>query len=180
MRQCKQCSTSIIAKNAQAEFCSTRCRVANHRKRKNCQIPSQMLEKTRWVRWDETKRPITAAGTPASSINPSTWASHADVTASNVGRGIGFVLGHGIGCIDLDHCLIDGIPTPATQQILDKYPGNYIETSPSGDGLHIWGLLPEQPGTKRIENGVNIETYSVGRYITITNNVFQPGDLLPL
>jgi hypothetical protein len=40
--------------------------------------------------------------------------------------------------------------------------------------------MAEQPGTRKIENGVHIETYSRGRYITVTGNVFQPGKLLPL
>lgn len=80
----------------------------------------------------------------------------------------------------MDHCLNNGQPSTAAKEIIARYPNNYIETSPSGDGLHIWGLLPEQPGTKRIVNGVHVETYSVARYITVTGNVFQPGELLPL
>jgi primase-polymerase (primpol)-like protein len=119
-------------------------------------------------------------GQPASSTNPETWSSYRDAVASTAGVGIGFVLGDGIGCIDIDHCIIDGQVTPAAMAIVNRYPGNYIETSPSGDGLHIWGLMPEQPGTRKVENTVHVETYSRGRYITITGNVFQPGQLLPL
>ena len=178
MRTCDSCHKSIVALNAQARYCSTRCRVKACR-RKN-QIPQELTSRNRWVRYRADKRPVTISDNSASSTNPATWTNWDAVKNSTVGVGPGFVLGDGIGCIDLDHCLIDGIPTPATRAILDRYPGNYIETSPSGNGLHIWGLMAEQPGTRKIENGVHIETYSRGRYITVTGNVFQPGKLLPL
>lgn len=170
---CATCGTSIVWKNAQARYCSTRCRVTAHRNnglRQLQQIP-------RWVTWElKTKRPLTADGKPASVTDPNTWAPFTHVN----GKLTGFVLGDGIGCIDLDHCLIDGQPTPAAAQFLEQYPNHYIEISPSGDGLHIWGHLDEAPGTKRITNGLSIETYSAGRYITVTGRVYQPGQLLPL
>lgn len=180
MRSCKQCAKSIIAKNSHAQFCSTKCRVTNHRSQKRQTIPAALICRDTWVRWDSAKRPLTVTGQPASSTNPQTWSTYLDASASNVGVGIGFVLGDGIGCIDIDHCIIDGQVTPAAMAIVNRYPGNYIETSPSGNGLHIWGLMPEQPGTRKIENGVHVETYSRGRYITVTGNVFQAGTLLPL
>lgn len=178
MRTCKTCDKSIVALNAQARYCSTRCRVKACRNKG--QIPTELTARPRWVRYMPDKRPVTISGNSASSTNPQTWATWDAVKNSNIGVGPGYVLGDGIGCIDLDYCLIDGKPTAATQAILDRYPGNYIETSPSGNGLHIWGLMAEQPGTKKVINGVHIETYSRGRYITITGNVFQPGKLLPL
>ena len=180
MRTCEICGILTVAKNAHARFCSPKCRVAAHRAKKRAGIPIDMIRQKRWVRWDSSKRPLTVDGFPASSTDPSTWASHGEAIESNVGVGIGFALGNGIGCIDIDHCLIDGVPTPATRAIISRYPGNYIETSPSGDGLHIWGILSETAGTRKVENGVHIETYSRGRYITVTGNVFQPGTLLPL
>lgn len=178
MRTCQTCHKSIVALNAQARYCSTRCRVKACRQKN--QIPQELTSRNRWVRYKADKTPLTLTGRNASSTNPATWATWGQVKASTIGVGPGFVLGDGIGCIDLDHCLIDGVPTPATQAILDRYPGNYIETSPSGNGLHIWGLMPEQAGTRKVENGVHIETYSRGRYITITGRVFQAGSLLPL
>ncbi|WP_228506202.1 hypothetical protein [Frigoribacterium sp. VKM Ac-2530] len=97
-----------------------------------------------------------------------------------MGSGLGFVLGDGVGCIDLDHCLVDGVPTSAAGEVLRAYPGNYVEVSPSGDGLHIWGTADPAPGTRRVEDGLAIERYSTGRYITVTGNVFRAGTLLPL
>mgnify|MGYP003681262558 CR=1 FL=1 len=84
------------------------------------------------------------------------------------------------GCIDLDHCLIDGKPTPEARKFLRDYPSHYIEVSPSGDGLHILGLQKEQGGRRQSIGGLSVERYSVGRYITMTGNVYQRGELLPL
>lgn len=84
--------------------------------------------------------------------------------------GLGFVLGDGIGCIDLDHCIIDGRLTAWAIEILDSLPTTYTEVSPSGAGLHVWGLIPERPGRKVRRDGHSVETYSTGRYITVTGN----------
>lgn len=119
---------------------------------------------------------MTVDGRPASSTNPATWSTYREAKRSTVGDGLGFVLGGGIACLDLDHCLIGGRATPAAQAVLDRVPGAYVEISPSGDGLHVWGRAPEQPGRRR----AGIEAYSVGRYITVTGEVFQPGGLADL
>ncbi|MGG7510895.1 hypothetical protein [Plantibacter sp. YIM 135249] len=126
------------------------------------------------------KTPLRISGHNASSTNPATWSSYAEAVKSRAGVGLGFVLGDGIGCIDLDHCLIDGSPTEQAARFLESYPKHFIEISPSGDGLHIWGTSEEVPGTRGIEGGLHVERYSTGRYITVTGNVYQHGDLLPL
>lgn len=179
MRKCEHCGKSIVAKNAQARFCSGKCRVYAHRAAKR--IPTELTRRDRWVRYAADKRPLDAiTGRSASSTDPTTWASHAEASTSSHGIGPGFVLGDGIGCIDLDHVINDGELLPEAAAFISGYPGNYIEVSPSGDGLHIWGLSPEGSGTRRQENGISVERYSSGRYITITGNVYQHGALLPL
>lgn len=180
MRTCEICGLPTVAKNAQAKFCSTKCRVAAHRRKQRASVPVEMTRKARWVRYDHNKRPLTVTGHPASSTNPNTWASHGEAEQSNIGKGLGYVLGDGIGCIDLDHCLNNGQPTDRAKEFLKQYPNNYIEVSPSGDGLHIWGLREPQPGTRTNDNGLSVETYSEGRYITITGNIYQPGTLSKL
>lgn len=154
-------------------YCKTRCRVAAHRARPR--IPVELTSRARWVRRDQ-KRPITVEGRPASSTSSFTWSTYEAVKRSTAGDGIGFVLGDGVACLDLDHCLIDGVPDDRAREVLARAPGAYVEISPSGDGLHVWGTAPEQPG--RMRDG--IEAYSVGRYITITGNVFRAGRLADL
>lgn len=150
-------------------------------------FPSALRERDRWIRWHEIMRkgrldkvPLQLTGDNASSTNANTWSSYQDASASTLGLGLGFVLGDGIGCIDLDHCLVAGRPTAEARAFLRDYPGHYIEVSPSGDGLHVWGLQKEQGGRRQSIGGLSVERYSVGRYITMTGNVYQHGELLPL
>lgn len=172
---CGHCGADFTAARTgrTPRYCSTRCRVAAHRARPR--IPSELTSRTRWVR-HHRKRPITVEGQAASSTNSATWATYSAVLRSKVGHGIGFVLGDGIACLDLDHCLVDGEPDDRAREVLARVPGAYVEVSPSGDGLHVWGLAAEQPGRRRD----GIESYSVGRYITVTGDVFRAGRLVDL
>ena len=135
----------------------------------------------RWVRRDARKVPLTVAGGAASSTNSATWSTYPEAAASTAGVGLGFVLGDGFACIDLDHCLVDGVPTTAAVAFLDAYQGHHIEVSPSGDGLHIWGTAEAGPGTRKVTSeGLHVERYTATRYITVTGDVYQRGELLPL
>lgn len=176
MRRCEWCDGTLRHKNAHARFCSGKCRVAAHR----ATIPAALIRRDRWIRRDETKRPLTIDGNAASSTNEATWSSYAEAKNSRAGIGLGFVLGDGIGCIDLDHVLLDGQPTDEAATFLEDYRGHHIEVSPSGDGLHIWGTADPGPGSKRIINGISVERYTTGRYITITGRIYQRGRILPL
>jgi len=128
-----------------------------------------MTSRPRWVRCSPTKVPLTVTGDAASSTDPATWSTYTKARRSTAGVGLGFVLGDGIGCIDLDDCLIDGEPVPWARDILVSNPDTFVEVSRSGRGLHIFGLLPEQPG-RRIRDGRSIEVYSTSRYIAVTGN----------
>jgi primase-polymerase (primpol)-like protein len=173
MRECGYCGKSIVYKNAQARFCSDKCRNYNRRRQQRNPIPAELIKRDRWVRWNATKVPLTATGSAASSTNPSTWTSFTAATASTAGVGIGYVLGDGIGCIDLDHCLVDGQPNAVTQALLDRLPPTYVEISPSGDGLHVIGLIPESAGRRFTRFGQAIEIYSRQRYVTMTGKMWQ-------
>lgn len=182
MRTCEYCGRSIVAKNAQARFCSDKCRNYSRRASKRDPIPAALTNRARWIRYSDPVRkiPLTVDGRAASSTNPTTWASYSEAKASNVGAGMGFVLGDGIGGIDLDHCLINGKPNEVAARFLQTVPGNYIEISPSGDGLHIFGTAEAAVGSRKTIDGLHIERYSTGRYFTVTGNVYQHGTLLPI
>ena len=177
MRTCPWCGRELFSSaRKDTVYCGTTCRVAAHRSG----IPSAMLTEPRWVNWDANKRPTNPQNGHLAKTNDSTtWTSHGQ--AIKKAKRIGYVLGNGIGCIDLDHAITnDGTITPAAQAILDFYPHNWIEKSPSGHGFHIWGTAPETKGIRRNWHEQNIEFYSVGRYITITGKTWQKGQLLPL
>lgn len=180
----------MVTVRSDAKFCSTRCRVANARKKKRESVtfPAEMTSKRRFLRWKlvqrngrMTKVPVTVAGGAGSSTDPATWADYGAAVASRVGAGVGFSLGEGIGCIDLDGAIVDGVVQPWAQSVLDQNPNTFVEISQSGAGLHIFGLLAEQRG-RVIRDGRNIEVYSVGRFIALTGRRFaaSPSRLAPL
>lgn len=161
------------ARGRTASYCSGRCRVAAHRDR--VKLPADLVAEDRWVRHTR-KRPITPAGRPASSTNPDTWSPLSAVDEATAGDGIGFVLnGDGIACIDIDHCLRpNGSLEPWAAALLRRVPTTWIEVSPSGTGLHVWGIATVGKGRmlKRPGGGA-VEIYDRGRYITVTRNAFR-------
>lgn len=175
---CGRCGAKLDIQRSRrpASYCSNACRQAAYRARKP-QVPAEMLQRDRWVSWKPvsrgalvTKMPVQVDGTAASSTDARTWVSHSCV------KGLprkGFVLGEGIGCVDLDHCLVDGALSAAAAAFLARLPKTYVEVSPSGKGLHVFGYLPEGRGTRGVVDGLNIEIYSVGRYMTVTGRAFR-------
>lgn len=151
-------------------FCSGRCRVAAHRAGKMLPgVPAEMVGRRRWVR-RVGKRPVTVRGASASSTRPDTWGSLREALASPIGDGIGFMLGGGVGCLDLDHCVSSsGAVSPLAEGVLAEAGATYVEVSPSGTGLHVFGLLPEGPG-RRLPG---VEVYSRARFMTVTGVPFR-------
>ena len=154
-----------VTARSDARYCSPACRQKAYRARRGG-IPASMRDRARWVRHDARKRPLTATGRPASVTDPGTWSSYAEVSRSKHGTGVGVVLGDGLGCIDLDHCISDGVIAPWAQAVLDANPDTFTEISQSGAGIHLWGSLPEGKG-RVIRDGRNIEIYSAGRFIAL-------------
>lgn len=169
MRTCSWCSGELPRRaRSDAKFCSGACRVASHRAGPT-QIPGVLLSEPRWVRRSPQKVPLTLEARPASSVDPSTWSSWSQASVSQVGVGSGFVLnGDGIVCIDLDHCVTEGKPSEAAQRLLDRLPSTYVEFSPSGSGLHVWGRGCVIRGRRLRRGDLDVEVYGTGRYIGMT------------
>lgn len=154
-----------------AKFCTSKCRVYAHRAAKRPPFPESMTSCDRWVRRAADKRPLTVAGKAASSTDPHTWSTFDEARNSGAGVGLGFVLGDGIGCIDLDHCFDGGKLTDWAAEYVAGItePIIFAEVSQSGDGVHVFIEAPEAPGRK-IRDGRNIERYTAGRYIAVTGD----------
>ena len=147
-------------------FCSGRCRVAAHRARG--QLPRELVSRATWTRRDG-KRPIQCDGSPASSTNAATWAPYLAVLQANAGDGLGIMLGQGLACWDLDHCLDGGAVKPWAVEVLSGINGAiWIERSLSGDGLHVFVHADESPGWRR----GGVEFYSRHRFIAVTGDRF--------
>jgi primase-polymerase (primpol)-like protein len=116
---------------------------------------------------------LTTTGKAASSADSATWSTYKNATESVAGVGLGFVLSDvdDVVCIDLDHCLnpLTGRLKPWAAAILRDAGATYVEVSPSGDGLHIWGRADVRHGRRiRRPDGTAVEIYGTGRYIAMT------------
>src|SRR5699024_12586608 len=106
----------------------------------------------------------------ASSTNSETWTSFESAKDSATGSGVGFALGNGVGCIDLDGAIVDGRVADWAQRLVDACPPTFVEVSQCGRGLHDFGLLLEMPGRN---TGRGVEVYSTGRFIAMTGDRFK-------
>lgn len=168
---CEQCGQEFDATNRRGitpRFCSATCRQRAHRARKARQPLSEFHSERRWVRADG-KRPIMPCGSSASSTDPATWSRFSDVQAG-AGDGFGVMLGGGLGCYDIDHCIVDGMLEGWARQVLDGIPEPVVftEVSMSGTGLHVFVRAGESPGTRR----GNVERYTRARFIRVTGKKF--------
>lgn len=170
---CEQCGEhfeSAGARGRTPRFCSAACKQKSYRARRSGVKRLRALSEGRWVR-ASGKRPVMVDGSAASSTNPSTWASFAEVQ-SGAGDGFGVVLdGSGLGCYDFDNCFDGGVLKPAVRNFIAgiAYPIVYVERSVSGNGLHVFVEAEEQRGSRR--DGV--EFYTWGRFIRMTLDSFK-------
>ena len=168
------CGAEFLANSGRGRpsmYCSAACKQKAHREASK--LPAELTALDRWVRWElrrrgerMTKIPLTTSGRLASSIDPATWTTFSAARHSTVGKGCGFMLGAGIGCIDLDHCIKDGHIQPWASEIIAACPATFMERSQSGEGVHIFGLLDEGPGSRR----GSVEVYSRARFIAMTGD----------
>ena len=146
-------------------------------------IPNELKKISQWVLWKGKqnsigvweKVPCQTNGKFASTTNPDTWATFADIQAAyeyapeNYG-GIGFVLTKNdpYSVIDIDQVNMNALPPYALE--LSKI--SFAETSPSKTGIHVWVKFPHDK--EKYMNkvaGFNIEMYDNGRFMTFTGDV---------
>ena len=148
-------------------------------------FPEILRNQKQWVLWKKefkdgkpTKVPYKNTAQRAASTNPETWNSFDGCNKILTDHpesfgGLGYVFNGGIVGIDLDHCLNGDVLKPWAEAIVNLFP-SYIETSPSGTGLHIFIACDVDFSGKKtyIEDG-DIERYCKGRYFTVTGNVYK-------
>lgn len=153
-----------------ARYCSDRCRQRKRRGQQDAPVPAELVTMPRWVRASGRKLPLTADGRVATTRDRSGWTDYPTAAASTAGVGLGFVLaGDGTVCLDLDHCLTDGVPNAAASALLELAGPTWVEVSPSGTGLHVWGRATLPADGHRVSYlGQPVEAYAARRYITVT------------
>lgn len=139
-------------------------------------FPVGLRSRSRWVRC-EGKVPVGRGGWRLRWLDCGNWLSLDGVLSAGWGDGFGFVLGDGVGVIDLDGCVGEGgVLSDLAVEVLAENPGAWVELSVSGRGLHVWGLLDEAVGVR----GKGWEVYSCARFVRCTGVTFREGGLVPL
>ena len=158
---------------------------------------AELQQQRRWVLWRlemvrnnrgelcPTKVPYQRNGAHASSTDAATWCTYAEAQAA-VGSytGVGVMMGQGLGCVDLDHCVdpSTGKIMPWAREIIIGLD-SYSEFSPSGTGVHILGedISLAGKGRKRPYETGAVELYDTARFLTFTGRWLPktPAAILP-
>ena len=143
-------------------------------------FPEELQRHDQWVVWKGKKIPYdpTRPNSKANVNDPNSWGSfnQADAAYSEGGwLGVGFVLtGNGIAGVDIDKCVIDGEPNKEALKLLADLDAAYIEFSPSGNGLRAFGFSNQLiTGVRGQLDGLSVELYTKGRYLTLTGHVIK-------
>lgn len=146
--------------------------------------PAVWQARARYLPWRAVPRrngtvgkvPVGVHGQPVDPLDPRAWltweAAWARVSTGQAdGAGLAITPGLRLTAIDLDACLdAAGHLTSLARDVLDVFPGAYVERSPSGKGLHLLvrGHCPagwrRQAGLEIIDRG----------YLTVTGLGYGP------
>lgn len=146
-------------------------------------IPTMLKDQKKWVCWkkEKVKDRITKVpynpqnGKKAKSTDAQTWSSYEEAVEAKGYDGIGYVFnGDGIFGIDIDHCITSNNKIEKDAALLIEKLKSYTEKSPSGEGIHIYGICH----TKNLEGRRQgkYEMYFTGRYFTVTGRAIQFSD----
>jgi putative DNA primase/helicase len=152
-------------------------------------VPETLTEREQWIAWryqwaddrDEwTKVPVDAdTGGFAKSTDSDTWTSFSEALdyhgrAGTDTDGLGFVFSESgtVAGVDLDDCRDPdtGELEPWADELLAGV-ATYTEISPSGTGLHLYGLgfIPDGGNRADVSDGAgHLEMYDSGRFFTVT------------
>lgn len=188
MSCCVVCNGALpktVSRGKPRKYCSNACRQEAYRRRVVVEsgfwVPDGLKALDRWVWFRLVRRGGRLAKVPwgvsgaVDVTDSSGWMCFEDALAGVSGfDGVGVVLGGGLACLDIDHCVGEGgVVSDVALGVLDATVGAFVERSVSGCGLHVFGCAPELPG--RVSGGV--EAYSCKRFIAVTGIVFREGGL---
>ncbi len=143
-------------------------------------FPKELQRHDQWVVWKGKKilYDPNRLNSKANVNDPYSWGSfkQADAAYSEGGwLGVGFVLtGNGIAGVDLDKCVVDGQPNKDALQLMADLDAPYVEFSPSGNGLRAFGFANQSiTGVRGKHEGLSVELYTQGRYLTVTGHTIK-------
>lgn len=156
-------------------------------------IPKYLKENANFCNWKYETRDGNLTKVPynphtmnkASVNNLNTFTDFSFViNALNNFDGIGIRVDGKIIAIDLDHCIEEGKICSWAEEIVSHFQDTYIEISPSGKGLRIILLAPDNYSYDKDKYYIkknNVEVYVAGatnRFVTLTRNAIQKTDVV--
>lgn len=158
MKTCEYCETPFaweLRPGRSPRYCSKACRQAAYRARKR--LPADLTSRARWC--------LHTDGTSATNM----WMSHKTARIAHPGKILSFACnGDGIICIVITDCLHTGSLDAAAAPLVAACDGTYIEVSPSGQDLHIWGYASPGAGLHLSIGKSTVRTYSRNGAIPVT------------
>ncbi len=142
-------------------------------------IPDELKERPYWAYWDAQKRPKRAYGGGISINKGSGWiAFQKALNGLSEGNeklwGVGTLLnGDGLVCVDMDQCVSNGRIDPRALALYEQMGFGYVEFSPSETGLHGFGYAKRLRAFRGQINGINVEYYAQGRFMTVTGHAIK-------
>lgn len=188
--ECLECHAlvELSSTGRPRKFCSNACRQRNYRKSLKLvtvdsnPIPVELRDRARWI-LHVAKRPVALGGWWSSVKDETTWMTYGEARDA-VARedtkadGLGFVLnGDGVICLDLDDCVEGGEPNVFAREFVRALGDTYVEFSPSGRGLHVWGFGSMSKGRVFAGGNLKVEVYPDKRFITMTGRPYRDGAL---
>lgn len=143
-------------------------------------IPAQLKLDGLWCVWrafpKKAKRgwdkiPMRSPQDGVSTAEPEQWLTYDEALTLYEGggfKGLGLLCEQGYVCIDLDHCVADGVLEPWAQELVD-YLHSYTELSPSGTGVRVVleGTAPRDLGWSE-DRQVELYAGHSARFVTVT------------
>ncbi len=149
-------------------------------------IPLELRCRPHWACWHTKKIACQAkAGLPRALVNQHEDWVRFEVAKSAYERfgawGVGTLLtGDGLVVVDIDKCVHGGVVDPQAKEVLTMLNVRYAEYSPSGSGLHGWGLLNGTYSTRPVLAGLEVELYTQKRFMTVTGQVLWDEGIHPI
>lgn len=147
-------------------------------------IPQELKDIPQWVNWEWqingkkwSKPPVHPSGIRTDHAQSNlTFDECYQNTLLNPSLGMGISLRNTDRLCGLDYDGViskEGLPLPEFHEELSNLPDTYVEISPSGTGVRVFGYgdIRNIGGRK----GSHYEQYSTGRYLTVTGNANGQG-----
>ena len=148
-------------------------------------IPAALRERARWAPWraewnakkgkydkiphrpDRPEFGISTSRPKQWARFPLAWSAYERGGGRFAGVGYCLTEPHGVVGVDLDNCIVDGVPAAWAAAVLAEL-GSYAEVSPSGKGYRVFGLGEIPHDWNNHDVGIEVYAGHEARFLTVT------------